>query len=69
MTVVEVPRLRQRESLDEAVERVLASPKAVRKILEGLSTQVASGRLPTHAQSTVAPGVAHLQEVWGGDRS
>jgi len=57
--VVEVVRER-RESLDKAVERVLGSPKAIRKVLEGAGVLVASGGLSGHAHGQVAPGVRAL---------
>lgn len=54
--VVEVSRV-QPEGLDVAVERVLASPKAIRKVLEGTGAQIAAGQLPAHAKTQIAPGV------------
>ena len=63
VTVVEVPRLRQRESLTEAVERVLSNPKATRAVLDGLADQIGSDSVTAAAGAQLAPGVQNLVEA------
>lgn len=50
-------------SLDQAVQRVLTSPVATRKVLDGLSEQIAAGQLPHHAKAQLAGAMVRISQA------
>lgn len=67
--VVEVSRV-EPEPLDRAVERVLASPKATKKVVEGLAQQAATGQVPHYVRQQLAPVLYRVAISFGaGERA